>query len=196
MTRVTRLIKTATLIAPAVVMVGCAGFNRPSTFGLDANSAALVRKTCTEIMGLPVSAEFEACGGSLAETVQFLHRAQLTVHADESCEQQGLAHGTAERAKCVVMFRGEAGRSAALDSLLASNASADSPPFVGVSADSPLRPTDLPAKHYVTMSHSEQQQRAELSCAQVGLHPSWNSFESCVTNLRYALADIRYWNLH
>jgi hypothetical protein len=182
-------------MAPAVIMVGCAGFNRPSTFGLDDNSAALVRQTCTDIMGLHVSAEFEACGGSLAETVQFLQKTELIARADETCEKQGLAYGTAERAKCVVMSRSEAGRSAALDSLLASNAPADSSLFARVSADSPLRPTDLPAKHYVTMSHSEQQQRMELSCAQVGLHPSWNSFGSCVTNLKYALADIRYWNL-
>src|SRR5262249_42995202 len=121
MSTFTRLMKTAALIVPAVAMVGCASFTRPSTFGLDTSSAALVRQTCNDIMGLPVSVEFEACGGSLAETMQFLQKAEMTSRADETCEKQGHAYGSPERAKCVVMFKNGAGRTAALDSLLAMN---------------------------------------------------------------------------
>jgi hypothetical protein len=41
----TRFIKTAALAIPALALVGCASMTLPHTYGLDADSAALVRQT-------------------------------------------------------------------------------------------------------------------------------------------------------
>src|SRR5688572_15572742 len=97
----TRFCSGTALVVSGMVLGGCA--TAPSNYGLDEYSAQTVRRTCTEIMGLRNGPEFEACGGSLAETVRSLQDAALTSQADQSCEQQGLARGTVEQAKCVVM---------------------------------------------------------------------------------------------
>ena len=125
-------------------------------------------------MGLRHGPEFEACGGSLAQTVRNLDDAALTAQADQSCEQQGLARGTVEQAKCVVMFR-----RAPNDQLLAST----QPPAV---------PAAQPWQSYFAMSQTQQAERAELACAQVGLHPATGRFWQCVSDLKYAVANIRY----
>ena len=152
---------------------GCASFSGPNNSGLDADSAQLVRQTCTEIMGLRVGPEFEACGGSLAHTVRSLNDAALTVQADQSCEQQGLMRGTVEQAKCVVMFR------------RAQHAMFASTQPVAV-------PEAQPWQSYFSMSQSQQEERAELSCAQLGLHPATNGFWHCVSDLKHAVANIRF----
>lgn len=172
-----RFIGAATLAACALGLVGCASF--PSTYGLDAGSAKLVRQTCTEIMGLRTGPEFEACGGSLADTVRVLRDAHLTMRADDHCSQQGLTRGTAEQAKCVVMFRRAEAERAAFASL-------DGVPVV---------PEAQPWKSYFSMNQDQQEERAELSCAQVGLHPATSGFWSCVTDLRHSIANIRTENM-
>jgi hypothetical protein len=153
-------------------LVGCASF--PSNYGLDDGSATMVRQTCNEIMGLRVGPEFEACGGSLADTVRNLQDANLTMQADQSCAEQGLARGTVEQAKCVVTFRRTAQRSQ-----LASTAAA-------------AVPEAQPWQSYFSMSQSQQDERAELSCAQLGLHPAVGGFWHCVSDLKHAIANIRW----
>ena len=169
----TRLIAKSALAIPALVLVGCASY--PSTYGLDTGNASMVRQTCSEIMGLRVGPEAEACGGSLADTVRVLQDARLTAQADQSCEQQELARGAAEHAKCVVKFRRASERSALF-----------------ASAQSATVPEAQPWQSYFSMNRSQQEERAELSCAQLGLHPASGGFWHCVTDLRYAIANIRY----
>lgn len=171
----TRLIASSALAASAFALSGCAGFSGLNHYGLDEHSAKTVRQTCTEIMGLRTGPEFEACGGSLAETVRNLQDAALTTQADESCEQQGLERGSVEQAKCVVMFR----RASLERELVASTQPV-------------LVPEAQPWQSYFSMSQAQQDERAELSCAQMGLHPAMGRFWHCVSNLKYAVANIRY----
>lgn len=167
----TRFIASGALV---LCLAGCASFSGPNNYGLDDPSARLVRQTCTEIMGLRLGPEFEACGGSLAETVRNLQDAALTAQADQSCEQQGLAHGTVEQAKCVVMFR-----RSTQDAMFANTQPASVPEA-------------QPWLSYFSMSQSQQEERAELSCAQLGLHPAMGRFWHCVSDLKYAVANIRF----
>lgn len=169
----TRFIASVALAASTFGLLGCSSF--PSTYGLDAGSASMVRQTCNEIMGLRSGPELEACGGSLADTVRSLQDATLTMRADEACLAQGLARGSAEQAKCVVMFR----RTAQHAALMNANADVTSVP----AAD--------PWQSYFSMTHSQQAERAELSCAQVGLHPATSGFWGCVTDLRHSIVNIR-----
>lgn len=170
----TRFIAGAALATSVFALSGCASMFAPSSYGLDESSAQLVRQTCTEIMGLRSGPEFEACGGSLAQTVGNLQDAARTVHADQSCKQQGLAQGSVEQAKCVVMFR---------RSTQASNIANLQPDPV---------PAAQPWLSYFSMSDAQRDERAELSCAQVGLHPATGRFWQCVSDLRYTVANIRY----
>lgn len=167
----TRFIAGVALAAASFGLLGCASY--PGTYGLDAGSASMVRQTCSEIMGLRSGPELEACGGSLADTVRALQDAHLTVQADQSCSEQGLVRGTAEQAKCVVMFR-----RTALSSSVAN-------------ADVATVPTAEPWQSYFSMNHSQQAERAELSCAQVGLHPATSGFWNCVSDLRHSIVNIR-----
>lgn len=168
----TRMIARIVLVAaPAFGLLGCTSF--PTNYGLDNGNATMVRQTCSEIMGLRVGPEAEACGGSLAETVRVLQDASLTAEADRSCAEQGLVRGTAEQAKCVVMFRRTADRS------------------MSASGDVAVVPVAQPWKSYFSMNHSEQAERAELSCAQLGLHPAGSGFWHCVTDLRSSIVNIR-----
>ena len=169
----TRLIASAAVAVPVLVLSGCASF--PSTYGLDAGSATMVRQTCSEIMGLRVGPEAEACGGSLADTVRVLQDAGRTAQADESCAQQSFTRGTAEHSKCVVKHR-----RVSATSLLASR---EFPVDV---------PEAQPWQSYFSMTRVQQDERAELSCAQVGLHPATGGFWHCVTDLKYSIANIRY----
>lgn len=168
----TRCISGAALVVSGIVLGGCASVS--SNYGLDEHSANTVRRTCTEIMGLRNGPEFEACGGSLAYTVRSLQDAALTAQADQTCEQQGLARGTVEQAKCVVMFR-----RSSQEVLLASTQPV-------------LVPEAQPWQSYFSMNQSQQEERAELSCAQLGLHPVMGRFWQCVSDLKYAVANIRY----
>lgn len=170
----TRSIAQATLAVSVVALAGCASFSGPNNYGLDESNGQLVRQTCTEIMGLRTGPEFEACGGSLSATVRSLQDAALTAHADDACVQQGLQPGTAEQAKCVVMFRRSTQRT-----LLASTQPV------------PV-PEAQPWQSYFSMNESQQEERAELSCAQLGLHPASGRFWHCVSDLKYAVANIRF----
>lgn len=167
----TRFIAGGVLAASAFGLLGCSTF--PSTYGLDEGSASMVRQTCNEIMGLRSGPEFEACGGSLADTVRALQDANLTMQADAACAEQGLIRGTAEQAKCVVMFR----------------RAAQSP--LVTTADVATVPAAERWQSYFSMSQSQQAERAELSCAQIGLHPATSGFWGCVSNLRHSIVNIR-----
>jgi hypothetical protein len=124
-------------------------------------------------MGLPAGVpEFHACGGSLAESMRIQHDAKLTAQADRWCEQQGLSQGTAELAKCVLTFKRTAGRMAA--------------------ATTPARFSDAPPpKSYFSMNYSQQDERVELSCAQLGLHPASGAFRQCVIDLKQSIFAIQ-----
>lgn len=167
----TRFIAGVALAASTFGLIGCSSY--PSTYGLDEGNASMVRQTCNEIMGLRSGPELEACGGSLADTVRALRDARLTAEADRSCSEQGLLRGTPEQAKCVVTFRRTAQNS------LVTN------------PDVPSVPAVEPWTSYFSMNYSQQAERAELSCAQVGLHPATNGFWSCVSDLRHSIVNIR-----
>ena len=167
----TRFLAGVALTASTFGLLGCASY--PSTYGLGAGSASMVRQTCNEIMGLRSGPELEACGGSLADTVRTLQDANLTLQADAACSEQGLARGTAEQAKCVVMFRRTAQSS------------------VVTNADAASVPAAEPWRSYFSMSNTQQAERAELSCAQIGLHPSTSGFWGCVSDLRHSIVNIR-----
>lgn len=169
----TRIISGTALAVSVFAVGGCASVSG-SNYGLDDHSAHSVRRTCTEIMGLRSGPEFEACGGSLAQSVRNLQNVALTAQADEACAAQGLAHGSAEQAKCVVTHRRSADRQ-----LLAST----QPVVV---------PDAQPWQSYFSLNQSQQDERAELSCAQLGLHPASGGFWHCVSDLKYAVANIRY----
>ena len=169
---VTRFIKAISLSIPAVFAMGCASIHTPQTYGLDTDSAALVRQTCNDVMGLKVGPEYEACGGSLAQTVRVLQDARLTAQGDRECEQRGFAQGTPELAKCVVEYR-RAGH------------------FVPAKVTLPTTADAQPWQSYFSMSDAQRIERAELSCAQLGLHPAWGAFNYCVTDLRQSIVNIR-----
>lgn len=166
-----RSIKAASLATAALFTAGCAVTSNAPTYGLDDHSAALVRQTCNDIMGLRVGPEFDACGGSLADTMRYIHDATLTAQADAACEKQGLSQGTPDLAKCVVLYRRANVPALASVSMPAAETSAWTP--------------------YFSMSDSQKMERAELSCAQLGLHPSWSSFNYCVADLRHSILNIR-----
>lgn len=170
----TRWIVKAALVLAPFALIGCASY--PSTYGLDSGSASMVRQTCSEIMGLRVGPEAEACGGSLADTVRVVHDFNLTAQADEACAQQGLSRGAAEHSKCVVKLR---------------RASEHTALFAPTTAPEAV-PEAQPWQSYHSLSRTEQEERAELSCAQVGLHPASGGFSHCVADLKFAIANIRY----
>jgi hypothetical protein len=170
----TRLFARAALAVVPFSLVGCASY--PSTYGLDAGSATMVRQTCSEIMGLRVGPEAEACGGSLADTVRVLQAVNLTAQADEVCTLQGLVPGAAEHSKCVVKERRSSQRSA----------------LFSARTEPATVPEAQPWQSYYSLSRAEQEERAELSCAQLGLHPASGGFAHCVTDLKFAIANIRY----
>lgn len=167
----TRFSGGVALAVCALGLVGCSSF--PTTYGLDEGSASMVRQTCTQIMGLRTGPEFEACGSSLSDKVRALQDATLTMQADAACSDQGLLRGTAEQAKCVVKFR----------------RAAQSP--LVTTADAVAVPASEPWQSYFSMSQSQQAERAELSCAQIGLHPATSGFWGCVSDLRHSIVNIR-----
>jgi hypothetical protein len=102
----TRFIKTAMLAVPLFAIVGCASVTRVPTYGLDPGGAALVRQTCSDVMGLTVGvAEFDACGDSLAQSVLVRNDADLIARTSAHCEREGFEPGTAALAKCVVLSK-------------------------------------------------------------------------------------------
>jgi len=167
----TRLIASAALVGS---LSGCASMFAPSTFGLDQSSAQLIRQTCDEIMGLRNGPEYQACGASLAQTVSSLQDVTRTLQADQACEQQGLVRGTVEQAKCVVMFR----------------RSTQASTFASTEAEAV--PQAQPWLSYFSMSQAQQEERIELSCAQLGLHPATGRFWQCASDLKYSIANIRF----
>jgi hypothetical protein len=163
-----RFIKTAALAIPVLAVIGCA--TRPATYGLDPGAATLVRQTCTEIMGLRAGlAEFDACGGSLAESVRVVQDAYLIARAHERCQQEGFTQGTADLAKCVVLSKRAEGRAVSED--------LPSPPVAEA----------RPVNSYFSKTRSQQDESMELSCAQLGLHPASGGFRQCVLNLKDAI---------
>lgn len=185
-----RMMRMAALIIPAVFAAGCAT-SYPGNYGLDADNAVTVRQSCRDIMGLTAGPEFVACTGSLAETVLALQEVDVLMQADQSCAQQGHAAGTPELAQCIVMFRREAAERASPASFDAgkANVAMSAQPFTG-NASSGLKES-LPRKYYFHMDQAERDVRAELSCAQLGLHPAWGSFRQCVFNLQRAIVEVR-----
>lgn len=190
---VIRSIRIAALGVAAFVMTGCAT-SYPNHYGLDANDALLVRQTCSDIMGLRAGAEFEACAGSLAASVLSMKDADLLTRADQFCVDQGMVRGTPELAKCTLMFKWQA-KQGGMSSLDTATASITPPSAALTNASVPVIEA-LPKKYFHHMSYSEQGQRAELSCAQLGLHPAWGSFSQCVSNLQFAIVDVRYATPH
>jgi len=164
-----RLIRSAALVIPALAVCACASNPRTELYGLDPASAAMVRQTCTDIMGLRAGVEFDACNDSLAQSVRALHDARVIARANERCEQQGLLPGTAALATCVVVSK-----------------RTEAPPAWEHAA--PISVSDAhPGRSYFRMSPSQQDERMELSCAQLGLHPAWGGFRQCVMNLKDAI---------
>lgn len=170
-----RFMKVAALAIPALAVVGCAHITRPQTYGLDESSAALVRQTCQEVMGIRAGfAEFDACSNSLADSVRSLHDSNLIARANDVCESQGHEKGSADLAKCVVISKRAEAQTAAAN----------------------LKPASVPADglmkvSYFSMSNSQQHERVELSCAQLGLHPATGSFRSCVMDLKQAIFTVQ-----
>jgi hypothetical protein len=165
-----RLIRTTALGIPLVLLCACASVTRPPTYGLDAGGAALVRQTCTEVMGLHAAvAEYDACGVSLAESVRLLNDAHLTALANEECEREGFKQGTSDLAKCVVMARRGELRAA----------SAPPAPASAMKVST--------GKSYFSVTRAQQEEREELSCAHLGLHPASAGFQQCVATLRNAI---------
>lgn len=187
----TRLIKIAVLGVPAVFVAGCASMS-PNNYGLDAGNALLVRQTCNDIMGLNAGPELGACTSSLAESVLALQAAEVLVEADQSCAQRGFAVGTPELAQCVVMFRRAAAANAPSTSRNSMTAQVDRASVARTTNAGSSVTESVPKKFYFHMTQSERDERAELSCAQLGLHPAWGSFRQCVFNLQYAIVDVRY----
>jgi hypothetical protein len=167
------IVKSALAALPAFALFGCSSY--PSNYGLDTGTATMVRQTCSEVMGLRVGPELEACSVSLADTYRVLQDASLTARGDEACSEQGLSRGAAEHSKCVVKFR----RTEQQRALFASR-------------DIAWVPEAQPWQSYFSMSRSQRDERAELSCAQLGLHPATGGFWHCVTDLKYAIGNIRF----
>ena len=189
----THLIRIVVLAGAGAVVAGCAS-SYPNNYGLTADKALLVRQICNDIMGLKAGPEFMACTSSIAETVQAIQEAELLAQADRACAQRGVAMGAPDSssqtfAQCVVMLTTAASGSAAAtprDALASTGSVAHTTNVTSSAIES------LPRKFYFHMTQSEKDERAQLSCAQLGLHPAWGSFRQCVFNLQYAIVDVRY----
>lgn len=101
-----------------------------------------------------------------------LSDARLTALANEECERQGFERGTAALARCVVLTRRGELRSA-------------SPQLIPAAAATPHM------ESYFSVSRSQQEEREELSCAHLGLHPASGGFQQCLASLRMALIGAR-----
>lgn len=166
----TRLSRMAVLAVPLLAAAGCANMNRLPTYGLDPGGAALVRQVCADVMGIRAGfAEFDACADSLAQTVHVLNEVELISRTSAHCEREGFEPGTVGLARCVVLSKEAVARhdSTGLAPLLA--------------------PDGSPVRSYWSASASQQNQRMELSCAHLGLHPATPGFAQCVANLRNAI---------
>lgn len=166
----TRFMKMAVLAVPLLATAGCAGLLRQPTYGLHPEGTALVRQVCADVMGIRQGfAEFDVCADSLAQTVRIVGEADVISRASAHCEREGQEPGTVGLARCVVLSKEIVARS-------------------GVNTPAPLPVSDgPPTRSYWSASVSQQNQRMELSCAHLGLHPAAAGFSQCVANLRNAL---------
>jgi hypothetical protein len=166
----TRFVKVTVLAVPLLAAAGCANLNHVPTYGLEPGGAALVRQACHEVMGIGTGfMEFDACADSLAQSVQTRNEAELISRTHAHCQREGYETGTVDLAKCVVLSKETVARASpvGLAPLLASNGP--------------------PERSYWSVSVSQQNQRMELSCAHLGLHPASAAFGQCVANLKNAL---------
>ncbi len=169
----TSLIKTVLFSLPVLAVVGCASAPRLHSYGLDPDNAALVHKTCSEVMGLRAGfQEYDACGDSLAQSVRVLNDSRLTAHASNQCQAQGHAAGSTDLARCVVMSKRQP---VAHPTFLASQPASNG----------------LTNASYFSLSRVQQAERVELSCAQLGLHPATTGFNHCVVTMKQAFFEIQ-----
>ena len=172
--------KLALALSALLLLFGCVTPPRVQTYGLDPASAALVRQTCVDIMGVrPGLAEFDACGASLADSLRSRNHARRLGEAHETCEQQGLAEGTAALARCVL---------ASLSAAAPANAPASG--MVPATARETTDRQDVPRILFYNMSRPLQHEREKLACAELGLDPIGAEFGDCVTGLRLAFFDL------
>jgi hypothetical protein len=164
-----RFARVTGLVVPLLAAAGCANLNRAQTYGLEPGGSALVRQACSEVMGIgPAFAEFDACADSLAQSVRTRSEADLISRTNAHCQREGFEPGTVDLAKCVVLSKETLAQSEPVS-------------LAPITSDGPA------SRSYWSVSVSQQNQRMELSCAHLGLHPASPAFGQCVANLKNAL---------
>jgi hypothetical protein len=126
-----------------------------------------VGRVCTGTLGLvPGEKHYAACVQSLSESLANLQAGQGMAAARRACAARGLTPGEAAFDECELRLANARPAPAPVG---------DAPPVSG-------------GRSYFSGSRADAAHRDELACARLGFDPAGTAFQSCVGNLRGALA--------
>jgi hypothetical protein len=154
-------------MAGAAVLAALACLAAPPSARAAPGRDGQVGRICAGTLGLdPGEKHYAACVQSLSGSLANLRAGQGMADARRACAARGLRPGAADFDECELRLA-EAGPAAAPAS--------DGPPTVG-------------ARSYFESSRAEAWRRDQLACARLGFDPAGTAFQSCVSDLRGALA--------
>lgn len=134
--------------------------------------SALIRETCTNIMGVRFNGEMQGCMNALSDAVSARAEGDNDLWSDRYCAMQGYQTGTAAFSVCVLGAQ-NTHRTAQ------TAAASDNAPVQLAYGSGPINKGDW--------TFDGRHRREQLACAQLGLDPSGGAFDSCVTSLEYAM---------
>lgn len=155
-------------LAAAPVLMGCTLFAQAQDFGTRSpGEQMLIAATCTKVMGLEKGQEFYLdCQDSLAHTLAMRDAAYAMAAGGKACREQGLAPGSSALATCMLDRQGGAGRAPMLEPVSVTTG------------------TIQPGRSYYSVSAEVQMTRQRYACAQLGLMPNSDLFQTCVASLQ------------
>ncbi len=154
---------TVGLVASALLATGPAAANPFGSEGIGPPQAEQAGEVCRRVMGLePGETQFDSCVGSLSRDLRGQQEGLLLMVARQACLRRGLPVGSADLAECE------------LDTARSMPASE----HLHTSATLPRASTS-----FFRTTPGEAFQRAQSSCAALGLEPVSDAFASCVANL-------------
>jgi hypothetical protein len=139
---------------------------------------ALVKATCTNIIGVRTYGEMRGCVSSLSDALAAKTEARIDVMSDSDCAGRGLARGTAEYSVCVL----ERQRANAAEYARSAPAAANSQAPVKLAYGEKGQADD-----HSDWTSDARYRREEYACAQLGLDPTDQAFAECVAGLEISL---------
>jgi hypothetical protein len=134
--------------------------------------SALIRETCTNIMGVRTYGEMLGCTRALSDAVSARAQGDIDLWSDRYCAMQGYQQGTAQFSVCVLGAQ-NTHRSAQ------AGTGSDNAPVQLAYGSGGINKSDW--------TFDGRHRREQLSCAQLGLDPSGGAFDDCVTSLEYGM---------